>query len=83
MVGTARWRKNTEKSWPIKQGLGSSCFAYKLHNFLVPLLGKLCTHVCHLVKESALTMTLLNTNVHNGGHGNGRQGTCGVRCSQI
>ena len=56
------------------QGLNSYYFAQKLHNFLVCSLGKLCTRVYNLVKESAFTMTLLNMGVHNGGHSNSREG---------
>lgn len=35
-------------------------------------MGKLCTHVYNLVKESAIAMTLLNTHIHSGGHSNSR-----------
>lgn len=37
-------------------------------------MGKLCTHVYNLVKESAIAMTLLNTHTHthSSGHSNSR-----------
>ena len=63
-VGKERWKI------PARQGLSPHCFAYKLHKLFVSLLGKLCTHVYNLVKESALAMMLLNTQVHSGGYGN-------------
>lgn len=72
MVGKSCCGKNTERSWPIERGLTSRCFAHKLHNLLVRLLGKLCTRVYNLVKDSALTMTLLSTHSHNGSHSNSR-----------
>lgn len=63
-----------DEHWKIlaHQGLSSHCFAYKLHELFVHFLGKLCTHVYNLVKESAIAMTLLDTHIHSGGHSNSR-----------
>lgn len=57
---------------PSPPGLSSRCFVYKLHKPFVRLLGKLCTHVYNLVKESATAVTLSNTHMHSGGHSNSR-----------